>query len=171
MKVHVKVTLEELVDTHMRTMARSKYLRQLRLTSALISALLGGGCLFALIPDRFHVKLATGVSGAVASAVICFWLHPRIMKRRIRRLIRENLGDDEAFSEEVELSPDGVHVTQVSCNTMFPWKNIEQIIDNPEFIEFRERHGGIVVVRVRAFVSSDAQCEFVRIARDWKAQK
>jgi hypothetical protein len=64
----------------------------------------------------------------------------------------------------VELGPNGVWVKQLGNELVVPWDNVEGIEESADSIDFPIRHGGMIIVRKRAFGSVDEETEFMELA-------
>lgn len=71
-----------------------------------VSSLLSGVLLFAIIPGETASKIIVGVVGLILGALIYPIVNESTVKRRLRKLSQENAGPDKVFSCEVELSKD-----------------------------------------------------------------
>jgi len=101
-----------------------------------------------------------GVAGALLFPVLRMWL----VKQRLRRYYGEILGSSSPFNVQVELSPKGVRTKQKTGQVTFEWGQVESIRETADSIDIYARHGGLVVVRKRAFASAQEIEQFVQEA-------
>ena len=134
------------------------------------TGLLAGIVVFALLPESFTVKLVVASLAAIGGAVLYPLLYQKTLRRRLRKYCLEQLGTEEPFPVEVELSPEGVCTRQKTAQIIFEWPNVEAIQETSDSIDILTRHGGIVVVRKRAFESPEAMRRFTEEAQHYLAE-
>ena len=165
MRVQFIYSQEDLVDATMRFSARSKSLRGLRRKRAVWSALLLGSVI--LVVFRFSMKGA--ISGAVA-ALIALIIDPFTYKyqfrRNLRKIFKEQYGEENEFICEVELLPDGLKTSGENSQCRTEWETIEEIVSTNDSVNIFGRKGG-VIVRNRAFSSIEERLRFIELARQY----
>jgi hypothetical protein len=65
----------------------------------------------------------------------------------------------------MELTENGIWTRQLGTQIIFEWANVEDVVENEDDIEFVMRDGGGVIVRKRAFASTDEQRQFMEVTR------
>ena len=177
MRVQFEATLDDLVDVHVRALARSRVARGWRWEGSLLCGLLAGIGLFLslsvlgdLIEWPFEAKLALSIVGAIAGAVVYPFSYRRTIAHRLRKYCREQIGAELPFTVEVELHLEGVRVKQLGADITFEWASVEDIQEREDSVDIVTRHGGMVAVRRRAFDSFGAMEEFVDLARRYLDQ-
>ncbi len=166
MKVQFDATLDDFVDVYFRASARSKVVRRWRSINSLATGLIAGTLLYTVIPN-WPDNLIMGFVGVVGGTAGYRLMQKKLIEQRLQKYLREKLKDEGPYSIEVETSRDGVIVRQCGNEIRYSWPNIESIVETSDSIDFIECHGGILVVRNRAFKSTDAQLSFLRDARDY----
>jgi hypothetical protein len=170
MKVQFSYTQEEIVDASIRFLARSKTIRSTRWQGLLWTTGLTWLLVFALFRASFKGGLI-GLLAALISALIYPGMHRRTVEKRLRKYCKEKFGDTTSFICEVELTPAGIRTQSLNTHTTSEWKNVEEILVTEDSVDiFTRQGGGGVVVRNRAFKSSDERLEFIRMAQDFSAQ-
>lgn len=82
----------------------------------------------------------------------------------------EQFGTDEAINFRVELAPTGILTERRGTQINFAWPNVEEIKETDDSIDFFMRNGGLVVVRKRAFASTEELRRFLALAAEHRAQ-
>jgi hypothetical protein len=174
MRVQFDATLDDMVDAALRALSRSPSFSPYRwadnLGGAILTGLLAGAAVYWLIPEPQEKRLVmTGVAG-VAGLVLFPILRIWITKRRLRRYYHEMLRSDLPFRVQVELSPEGICVKQKTGQVTYEWQQIDSIHETADSIDVYPHHGGIVVVRKRAFGSAEGMQRFIEEAEGYIAQ-
>jgi len=164
MRVQFTHDQEDIVDASMRFYARSKVVNENRRNHAIWLALAAGFIVFVLL--GFSGK---GLIGGMLTAVICLILHPwyyrQQQRKGLRRWIKESYGDENEFVCAVELLPEGLKTSNINTESIVSWETIEEIATTSDSVDIFSRRGG-VVVRNRAFSSTEQRQQFVELARD-----
>jgi hypothetical protein len=171
MKVQFEFTATDVADVAQRSSTRSKAIREWRWIARIGWASLISLALFFAIDGPLVRRLIFSL--AILLGLIA--LYPYIFRTsatvRYRKYYREQFGGDGPFSCEVEIAPTGLTVTQHGAETRRPWRNIQELVDTAGAIEIRCKPTGLVVVRDRAFQTTQQRAEFLRLARDYLASK
>lgn len=175
MRVQFEITPDDMVDTTLRALERSATYRAQRTRNVLLLALvLGVGSFFALSFVMSHeslgVKLLLSGFAAIIGGVVQLFSERSNIERRMHAYCEEQLGTDEAVNFQVELKPDGVLTEGQGTQIIFAWPNVEEIAETDDSIDFYMRNGGIVVVRKRAFASTEEMRRFLALAAEFRAQ-
>jgi hypothetical protein len=166
MRVQFTYTQEDLVDATMRFSARSKSLRGLRRKRSMLSALLLGSVIFVVL--RFSMKGAIG--GAVAALIALIidpFTHRYQYRRNLRKIFKEQYGEDNEFICDVEVLPEGLNISGKNSQCHTEWATIEEIMSTEDSVDIFGRKGGGVIVRSRAFSSAEERQRFIDLARDY----
>jgi hypothetical protein len=163
MKVSFKYSQEDLVDATVRFAARSKSLQGMRRRQLLWSALLLLALVILLL--RFSMML---LIPAVVTGLIIIIFNPYFYDRRYRKTLsafyKEKLGDENEFTCEVELLPEGMRTSGEDHLALLKWKDIEEIVPTSDSVDIFGRKGGGCIVRNRAFASAEERQRFIETA-------
>lgn len=172
MRIQFEATIDDLVDLYERTSARSKvarsWVRQGVVWSALLSAFLWGLMVLVVAYCIWKIpELAVGLASVAAlmgAVTTCLFYRERI-RQRYYAYFREQFGNRDSFLFEAELSEAGIWTRQLGVQRMVEWSNVEEMTLREDAIEFYMYGGYAVVVRSRAFASTDEQQRFIDEAR------
>jgi hypothetical protein len=169
MHVQFEFTLEDMIDTSKRFLARSEVVRAWRLKSLLYAAVFTWGAVFLCFLFIVKSPLKGAIIGLLAAVIIGF-LYPRFdrsgVESRLRELHREAYGEADTYICEVELTPNGILVKQMNTETSHEWESVEEIKETTDSVDIFCRNGG-VVVRDRAFVTVEERREFIELAESY----
>jgi len=84
------------------------------------------------------------------------FIRKKSVDKRLRKLLKEKLGETNSFICEVEITPAGFLTKALSTQMTYEWKDVESIATTAGSVDIFTRDGGGVIVRSRAF-SSPAQ--------------
>lgn len=176
MRVQFDATLNDMVDAGYRALSRSRTVQWWRwrgmIITGLFCGLIWGIPLFFLFAEPELKLLFGGVFSLLGAGFGILLYSPsyrRTIRRRLRQLYREQLGTNSTFVVQIELAPDGLYTTQMKTHTMFEWPEVE-VEETADSIDFLIPNGGIVVVRKRAFTSSDEAAKFFEEAKRFCSQ-
>ena len=134
MRVQFTATFDDLVDVHMRSMARTYGSKSRRWQRVGMYALGAGLVSAALTPGN---RLEAGVFvGLLAGGVV---------------------GTDAPFEVIVELKPEGLALSQMRTHFTHEWSLVERIEDVPGAVIFWMEHSNLFAVRDRAFDSPETR--------------
>jgi hypothetical protein len=170
MRIKFDTTIADHVDASERASARSGVARSWQVRGATNSALISGFGTGIIVFLLFGKSIAAGIAGfiaALASAAITWHTYRNTVRRRLRNYFRELFGGRDSLPFEVELTESGIRTKQLSTQIIFEWANVEDVLENEDDIEFVMRDGGGVIVRKRAFTSTDEQQRFMEITRSY----
>jgi uncharacterized protein (DUF58 family) len=169
-RVSFEFTLDELVDSHLRLVRRTREGASWRwresrnfVVAASIPLLCIVGYQFSvgqLSPAGLVALVIASIVLAVILAVPFLWYYDHIVRRRLRRYLVERSGGPGPYTCTVELRPEGVSVDQNNVRMNFPWADALSIEDSADGIEIRFR-GGQVLARSRGFASPEARGVFL----------
>jgi hypothetical protein len=170
MRVSYGATLDEIVEVHLKLYKRTRSARRDRVIASLLAALLVGVVVYSLLLSTLPWLLAGYI--ALAGAVLTFAQfgrdYQRIIRKKTRKLVAEQLGGEAPVPVTVALLPEGLVVEQLGTQVRFGWERIDRVVDQPAGIELHAgRPGGLVMVRSRAFGSTAERAAFVRLARGY----
>ena len=164
MKVKFDFTVDDLVDSSERAVARSGVARSWRWQGMLASCALSAAVAYILVPTR-------PLFSAVVAAVLCAAIYPfsigRSRKRKLQKYFREQFGGDGPFTCEVELTPEGLVTLQSGARMVRDWSSIVQIQETADSVDFISKGAGSLIVRNRAFRSAEEHHAFVKLARSY----
>lgn len=167
MKIAFDFTLDDMVDVAERAADRSNTVQGMRVQARYVSSIIAAVLVYLIIPgDEVWRLVAAGIAAA-----ICAWMYPGDYKKMHRKKLRqhfvEQFGGQGPFRCEVELTPDGLAVTQAGALIVRKWSTISAVLDTGDSIEFVAGPSGTLVVRNRAFKSQAEHAEFLRLARSY----
>ena len=169
MRVQFEFTIDDVVDVQLRVLRHSRAARSWRWRDQLLTSLLTGTMLFAIVPEEITVRIIVGAIGLVLGAVLYPTLNERTVKRRLRKLCEENAGSDRVFLCQIELEESAIHTKQNGMEIIYPWVTVKEIRETNDSVDIYTQKGGCVVVRKRAFTRPGEQQQFIELAnRYWK---
>jgi hypothetical protein len=167
MKVRFDFTLEDLVDSSERALSRSRTIRSLRMKSRLLSAFLCGVVVFLAKAGPPETKLLWAGIFAILAAAAHPYLVGRTRRRQLLKVFRERFSGPGPFTCEVELTSSGVTINQAGTQSTRPWSKIAEVKDAEDSIEIISPQTGFIVVRNRAFGSTEERRQFLELARKY----
>jgi hypothetical protein len=167
MRVQFNYTIEDIVDVQLRLLKRSRAARAWRWRDLVMTSLLTGVFLFAVIPEGITGRIIMGSIGLLLGAVLYPVLNEMTVKRRLRKWYEENAGSDKTFTCEVELNESGIHTKSNGTQIIHAWENVKEIKDTEESVDFYFEKGGLLVVRKRAFTSPGEDQHFIELAKQY----
>jgi hypothetical protein len=167
MRVEFNYTIDDMVDVHMRVLKRSRAARAWRWRDLILSSLMTGVLLFAVIPEGITGKIIVGTIGLLLGAVLYPVLNEMTVKRRLRKWHEENIGSDKPLTCEVELNQSGIHTKSNGTRIIYAWENVTEIKETEGSVDIYSERGGLVVVRERAFTSPGDHQRFIELAKQF----
>lgn len=167
MRVQFEYTVDDLVDVQLRALKRSAAARAWHWRDLVITSLLSGVLLFAIIPGETIGRLIVGAIGLILGALLYPIVNESTVKRRLRKLFQENAAPDKIFTCEVELCESGVHTRQNGVEIIYRWENVKEVQETKDSVDIHADRGGLVVVRKRAFKGSAEQKHFIELATQY----
>ncbi len=129
-----------------------------------MTSLLTGAVLFAVIPEGFAGRAIMGAIGLLLGALLYPIMNERTVRRRLRKFCEEKAGSSKTFLCEVEINDSGVHTRSNGTQIIYSWDKVTEIEETAESVDLYTELGGLLVVRKRAFTSSEEQRKFVELA-------
>jgi hypothetical protein len=166
MRVQFTYNQEDLVDAAMRFSARSKSVRLMRRKRTAWLALLAWLLVFVFFRFSFH----GAIGGMVAALIVVItdpWLYNYELRKNLRKIAKEQYGEENEFSCEVELLPEGLKTSGQNIQCTTEWETIEEIVSTSDSVDIFGRKGGGVIVRNRAFSSAEERQRFIELAREY----
>lgn len=167
MRVQFEFTLDDVVDVQLRALKRSAAARAWRWRDRIVTALLSGVLLFAIMPGETTSRLIVGLIGLIMGALVYPIVNDSTVKRRLRKLFQENAGPNNVFICEVEISESGVHTKQNGMEIIYKWENVQEVQETADSVDIYAANGGLVVVRKRAFNGPAEQQHFIELATQY----
>lgn len=171
MLVKFDATLDDFVDATLRSVERSNKSRTLARVYAIACGLIAATGILAFTPNPLVYRLPLALLALLCGFVAYNVLFNPVRPARVRRYLAKKLGSQGPFQIVIELTPGGLIATQLGNQTTYGWPNIVEIVETADSFDFVERHGGYIVVRKRAFPSTDAQLNFLRQAREYHGNR
>src|SRR5262245_13120145 len=141
MRVQFEYTLDDVVDAQLRALKRSSAARAWRRRDLVLSSLLSGVVLFAIIPGETTLKIIVGVMGLILGALLYPKVNENTVKRRLTKLSQENAGSDKVLICEVELCESGLHIRQNSMELIYRWENIKEVQETRDSVDLYSDKG------------------------------
>lgn len=166
-------TFDECVDVNLRVLRASPSTRAWRRNATLINIALSGIAAFAVFwLAGLRPKSTAELFGLIGVTLLLGGLggffgrgsYDRMIERRTRQLLTEQVPGQGPFPFEIELRPEGVWFRGPQGESSVPWTQVTGVLDAVESVEIRLRFG-IIVVRNRGFASPAAREEFMRLAQ------
>ena len=170
MKVSFKYSQEDLVDATVRFAARSKSLRDIRRRQVLFWSLLFLAALILLISRFSVVRMGAAAVTAIMIISLVPYLYDRRYRKNLRAFYKEKLGDENEFTCEVELLPEGMRSSGEDHLSLIKWKDIEEIAPSNDSVDIFGSKGGGCIVRNRAFTSAEERQRFIDTATTYLNQ-
>ena len=164
MKIQYKSTIDEAVDTQIRLLNTSDVAKSWKLKGFIWAPILFFGFYFG-IPDEQNIKLIFASIVSIVFIIIYIPIYKNTVKKRIRKLIVEQLGTDKPVQCEYEFSEESIIFRRIGTEIRFKWDNVQKIIENDKDIEFRISNGGIAVIPNRIFSSAEQKVEWLNFAK------
>lgn len=174
LNVEYEYTIDDAVNTNLLLLARSDEATAIKRRDRLtfVGALVVAG----IIVTVLIIKMSGGIAavepisalvslGFVAIACLsAFGFHgqayDRMVRRRTRRMMLEQLGGAGPHSAVCEIRPDVLRVDQRSLSLELPWDRVQSVEDDPDNI-WVWFEGAVVRIPVDAFESDGRRSEFV----------
>jgi hypothetical protein len=169
MRVQFEITVEDLVDSSKRVLARSTAVSWKGQGMA-YSALLGWLLAFVIITylyGRPEIAAAIGLVLAALCAVLYPSSYEKAVEKRLRKLHLEELKGANTVLCEVELTTHGVQVKQMNRLVIYEWPGVAELQETADSIDLFSRDGCVVVVRDRAFATATDRNKFLELARTY----
>ena len=175
MRLAFDYTLDEMADTSLRAMRRSKSVQAIRSREIWTTAIVVAIAVFvAWNVSAGHWQEFDAGSQAIVIAVsiaigaLMFYIYrayyDSTVRSRLLRITQEQFDKSLSHRCEIEVREDALWVHQDNIEILHEWKDREQIDDTGDAVELCFRNG-IVVVRNRAFDSAQQRAEFVSLCR------
>ena len=165
MVIQFDSTIDEAVDVEIRLARQSNSFRRWKRAGFIWAPLLFLGFYFG-VPDTPTAKLVFATLASLAFILIYPRSYDRILRRRIRKYLVEQLGTDKPIPCEYEFSEEGLTFRKMGVEIKLQWNTVKQINENDEDIEILTHTGGIAVLRNRIFSSPNQKDEWLKYARD-----
>ena len=167
MYVKFDYTEDDLVDAAARFLSRSKSVRSARVRGAIYSVILSALVVYAALVFVNYNAAAFGAVGAALVIAFQQLTYNDNLRKRLRKIVREQHGQFGREVCEVELTPVGVSVRQCNTQVTYEWEVVEEVKETPESIDIYTRHGGGVIVRARAFRDTAERRRFSEAAEGY----
>ena len=165
MQVQFDATLDDYVDVVMRSVAGSKTARAWRWRASIIGGLFVGLAVFLILTGSNERRLVAGMLGFLLVTVANLAYYKRSYRKRVRKLIREQMGTEGPFRILVELTESGISFEQQKTRQIHDWSTFERYEETDDAIYFLKRDRSVMAVRKRAFESGANKDQFLEFAR------
>ena len=167
MKVSFDFTIDDLVDSAERAVARSGVARGWRWQRLIVSCTITAIIAYVVVPGSDGTKLFSAVVAAALCAAILPFSSGSGRRRRLQEYFREQFGGNGPFTCEVELTPQALVTVQRGARAERAWSMIKTIQVTDNSVDFITQGAGSVVVRNRAFKSREEHDAFIDLARKY----
>ncbi len=170
--IQFDTNLDELVDVNLRFIAGARWGAKQRRRSIAAAILTFAASMFVVITIMGGVNTGSGLL-AVAALAIAFSLmfglvyrsgYDALMRNRLRRVLRDQLGNVSSWRCEIELRRDGAWSRGSGVELLLPWADCAAIDDGDAGVELRFR-SGFILARSRAFATAGDRNRFIDAAR------
>jgi hypothetical protein len=170
-RIRFETTVDELIDAHLRwwkdthagRVRRRRGILRIAATftlSLFVAAFVAAGSAAQnIIP---LAALAVVVGGAFWP--LYGWLYNAGLGRHIRQAVRDQVGQDEAWTCEIELRPEGAWSRSRGVESLFDWRELTAVKETGDAIALHFRQG-FVVAPSKAFATTADREEFLKTAR------
>jgi hypothetical protein len=165
MQVQFDATIDDVVDVTMRSLAGSKTVRRWRWQGSAILGLLVGVSVYLIQTGSSVRKLVAGVLVFLLITIANLAGYKSSHRKRVRKLLKEQMGGEGPFRVRVELSESGITFDQQQTQQRHDWSSIERYEETDDAIYFVRSDRGVMAVRKRAFESQASKEEFLGFAR------
>jgi YcxB-like protein len=169
MQVSFTYSQEDLVDATVRFALRSRALQSVRRRQLFWSAVLLVALVVLVIKFSIMLAITTGIA-----ALIVIIFHPFLYDRRYRKTLRawlkEKLGEENEFTCQVELLPEGMRCSGADAMSLTKWEDIEEIVPTSDSVDIFGRKGSGCIVRNRAFATAEERRRFIETATGYMNQ-
>ena len=164
--------LDELVDANLRFIASTQWgARQRRRCIAwtvlafILSMLMALAVMSGVTTSEGLLMLAALATVlGLAFGLIYRSGYDALVRSRLRRVLREQLGDRSPWRCEIELRPEGAWSRDHGVELLFSWGDSAAVEDGAAGVELRFR-AGFILARAHAFATPDERRRFVEAAR------
>lgn len=167
MRVQFTYSQEDIVDASKRFLARSKTARAWRRQDRIWFAVVLGAAIFAVFYRSPMVGVFVGLIAAIVCVALAAIFYESWLEKRLRKIVRESHGDENAFVCEVELTPASLLTLGHNTRTVTEWKDVDEIVVTSDTIDIFAKHHGGVIVRNRAFKSDTERQQFIDLASSY----
>jgi len=169
MQVSFKYSQEDLVDATVRFAARSQTAQGIRRRQLFWGAVL----LLALVMLVIRFSIMLTLTAALAALILISinpYLYDRRYRKNLRAFYKEKLGDENEFTCQVELLPEGMRTSGGDCQALTKWGDVQEIVPTTDSVDIFGRKGSGCIVRDRAFPSPAERQRFIEMATAYMNQ-
>lgn len=171
MRIQSSFTLEELVESQERVLARSSVARSWQYDTAVMNAFVGGVTAYILVVvvagRSFIVGLILSIIAAIAGAALSWNWYRIKVRRQLHDYYREQLGEKDSFPIQLKFTESGIWAEQLGTQIKFEWSSVEEIEEIEDSIDFYMRNGGGIFVKKKDFSSLEEQKQFMDAAQQY----
>jgi hypothetical protein len=164
MIVQFEATLDDFIAVSLRSLARSKTQRSLRIKRTVYNCLLAGLLTPILVPGSIWVKVFAGCLAAGITIPVDRFFYRRSLQKSLRELCREHIGGDKPFRVRVELNESGILIEQLNTQMTIGWADVTEIKEIEDAVYFFWRVTECLAVNMRAFESAESKQRFIETA-------
>jgi|GEM_PF-3167818 len=164
MIVRFDATIDDVVDVSMRSWANSKTMRLWRWQGAATTGLMFAVPAYVLLSRTTGARLVITCAAALAGVAYYSFTYRESLRKRTRKLCREQLGTDAPFTVTVELLDQGISFSQMGARIVHDWACIDRVEESGDALYFFSKESMCSAVRKRAFESAAMKDEFLKRA-------
>ena len=165
MKIQYNSTIDEAIEEQWRLLKLSRTARKMK-WERLWAVPIVFFVLYLVIPDEISVKLIFAATFSVIFAVLDLSTYKKNVRRRIRKLIIENLGTDKPVPSEYEFDERGLIFRRLGTEIKFQWSTVTKINEDNKDIEFIIGNRNIAIIPKRIFDNEQQKNEWLTYAKE-----
>jgi len=166
MLLEYEATLSDLAEAHTRLFLRSATFRKQRVYFSLGSAIT---FIALLLFFSQNVDSSREWVGAIVTAVIlaiaCFLARKRMVSHSIFKYIEREYGDALPFKIQFTVGKQHLACRSRDVDITFSLDNLENVIEDDEYVEISFGNRGLCIVPLRAFESDSHKSNFLSVIR------
>jgi hypothetical protein len=166
MLLEYETTLPDLAEAHTRLFLRSDTFKKHRVYFSLGSAITFIAFLF-FFSDNVDSsrEWAGAILIAVILAIVCFLVRKKMVSHSIFKYIEREYGDALPFMTQFTVSEQQLACSSRDVGITFSLDDLENVIEDDEYVEMSFGNRGLCVVPLRAFESESHKSNFLSVVR------
>ncbi|GMV99964.1 MAG: hypothetical protein AMXMBFR84_11030 [Candidatus Hydrogenedentota bacterium] len=169
MHIQYEMTVDDIVDAQIRSIRRSGVHQQWRVESAVYMAFISALLVLVLVRDPIVVAVFMAVAAGVLGAILQWFVYEGSMRKRMKKYVLEAYKGNAPKLFQVELRPDAIWTQSGYTQIVFDWRDVNEIVEDEEVIEFL-MNGGYFLVRKARLSSATTAADFVALAKRYLLQ-
>jgi hypothetical protein len=162
MTLTYQATLDDIAEPAIRHYLRSTSARRARIRSTVSGAVFMAAAFIFIFRERSLFFVAGGaVAGVVIGAALNFWTYIPTVKKRIRKHIQTENGHRIPNETIYIVEPGILRCESLGVKLEFSLKDLKEVSEDAERIEFSFGDVGLCTIPVRAFSDNAAKAAFI----------